>query len=142
MADGDPDVGTTVAPSGFRARLARRPVLLQAWRVLVAVVGLVVLALGIVAIPYPGPGWLIVFTGLAILASEFAWAQRILRFARGKYDAWTAWLRRQSLPVRALVLSATGLVVVTTLWVVGAFGVVVSWVGLEGWTWLQSPLVG
>lgn len=103
------------------------------------VVGAVVLALGIVAIPYPGPGWLIVFAGLAVLASEFAWAKRVLRYARDKYDAWTDWLGRQSVVVRLAVLTATGLVVLATLYLLGALHLVAGWVGLGGWAWLQSP---
>lgn len=43
----------------------------------VAVVGIVVILIGIPLIPLVGPGWLIVFTGLAILASEFEWADRL-----------------------------------------------------------------
>lgn len=102
--------------------------------------GTVVLALGILAIPYPGPGWAIVFVGLAILASEFTWAKRVLHYARGKYDAWTDWLRRKSVPVRLGVLALTGLVVLATLWLLGALYLVAGWVGLDGWTWLRSPL--
>lgn len=106
----------------------------------VGLLGAAVLGLGIVAIPYPGPGWLIVFAGLAILASEFTWAKRVLRYARGKYEAWTDWLRRQSLVVRLLVLVATGLIVLATLYLLGALYLVAGWVGLGGWTWLRSPL--
>ncbi len=101
--------------------------------------GTLVLAVGIVAIPYPGPGWAIVFVGLAIMASEFHWARRVLHYARGRYDAWTDWLGRQSLLVRLAVLGLTGLVVVTTLYLLNAFYLVAGWVGLSGWTWLQSP---
>lgn len=43
----------------------------------VAVAGVVVILVGIPLIPLFGPGWLIVFTGLAILASEFEWAGRL-----------------------------------------------------------------
>jgi uncharacterized protein (TIGR02611 family) len=103
------------------------------------VLGTLVLAVGIVAIPYPGPGWAIVFVGLAILASEFHWARRVLHYARGRYDAWTDWLGRQSLLVRLAVLGLTGLVVVTTLYLLNAFYLVAGWVGLSEWTWLQSP---
>ncbi|WP_369794636.1 PGPGW domain-containing protein [Kutzneria sp. 744] len=39
-----------------------------------AIAGFAVLALGIVLIPYPGPGWLVFFAGLAILATEFTWS--------------------------------------------------------------------
>ncbi len=43
----------------------------------VAVAGMVVILIGIPMIPLIGPGWLVVFTGLAILASEFEWAGRL-----------------------------------------------------------------
>lgn len=109
---------------------------------MVGVVGGVVLLAGIVAIPYPGPGWLIVFAGLAILATEFVWAHRLLMFARGKYDAWVAWLRHQPLIIRLGVLTLTGLVVMTTLYLLNAFYLVAGWVKLDGWTWLRSPFFG
>ena len=94
------------------------------------------------ACPDPmGPGWLVVFAGLAILATEFEWAGRVLRFAKRYYDAWVAWLKRQNLLVKALVLAATGLVVAVTCWLLGAFALVGGWFGLE-WSWLQSPIFG
>jgi uncharacterized protein (TIGR02611 family) len=52
-------------------------------RVLVGVAGGFVTLLGVVALVAPGPGWLIIFTGLGILATEFAWAARALTKARG-----------------------------------------------------------
>ena len=51
-------------------------------RVIVGVLGGVITLLGVVALVAPGPGWLIIFTGLGILASEFAWAARLLRQAK------------------------------------------------------------
>lgn len=97
------------------------------------------LIIGIVAIPYPGPGWLILFAGLAILATEFQWAKRVLRWTRARYDTWTSWLRRQRPPVRLAVIGATGAVVLVTLWLVNAFGLVVGWLGVDG-DWVRSPL--
>jgi uncharacterized protein (TIGR02611 family) len=126
-------------PLGFRARIEEKPTLRRAYRIGVAVLGGLVLVAGVIMIPYPGPGWLVVFGGLAILATEFHWAQRVLHFARGKYDAWTDWLGRQSLLVRLAVLALTGLVVVATLYLLNAFYLVASFVGLGDWTWLQSP---
>jgi uncharacterized protein (TIGR02611 family) len=55
----------------------------------------VVLVAGIIMIPYPGPGWLVVFIGLAILGTEFDWARRLLSYARSRYDRWNAWQHRQ-----------------------------------------------
>ena len=51
-------------------------------RVVIAVMGGTVLALGIVCIVLPGPAFLVIPAGLAILAIEFAWARRWLRSAR------------------------------------------------------------
>ena len=62
----------------WRDRLRDRPTAEFGYRIAVAVIGLAVLAVGIVAIPYPGPGWAVVFVGLAILATEFDWARRLL----------------------------------------------------------------
>ena len=52
-------------------------------RVLVGFIGGLITLIGVVALVAPGPGWLIIFTGLGILASEFAWAARVLTTAKG-----------------------------------------------------------
>ena len=127
--------------TGRRHRFRRNPALNLTYRIGVGVVGGLVLVAGVLMIPYPGPGWLVVFAGLAILATEFEWAGRVLRFAKRYYDAWVAWLKRQNLLVKALVLAATGLVVAVTCWLLGAFALVGGWFGLE-WSWLQSPIFG
>ncbi len=44
--------------------------------------GFLVLIVGIIAIPAPGPGWLIVALGLGILAQDFVWAERALNIVR------------------------------------------------------------
>jgi Putative transmembrane protein (PGPGW) len=51
-------------------------------RLAILVAGLAVVAVGIVLIPAPGPGWLVVFAGLAILATEFTWAEMLLERAK------------------------------------------------------------
>lgn len=110
-------------------------------RVGVAVVGGVVLLVGIVTIPYPGPGWLIVFAGLAILATEFKWARRILHVAKDKYTYWQQWLQQQNMWTRAVVLIATGLVVILTLWLLNVFGMITTVLHLQ-LPWLSSPFLG
>jgi uncharacterized protein (TIGR02611 family) len=119
--------------------LRSSPTLRLVYRIGVGVVGTLVLVAGILMIPYPGPGWLVVFAGLAILATEFAWAKRALRYGRARYDAWTAWLARQPWWIKLVVLGATAVVVLTTLWLLNTFGLVGGWLGLK-WTWLRSPL--
>jgi uncharacterized protein (TIGR02611 family) len=124
--------------SGFRARVARRPTLNFAYRIGVAVVGVGVLALVVVAIPYPGPGWVIVFAGLGILASEFAWAHRILLWLRDKYKQGMAWFSERGLVVRVGAAVATFALVVATLWLLNTFGMVGKWIGVD-WQWVRSP---
>jgi uncharacterized protein (TIGR02611 family) len=48
------------------------------WRVVIGIVGGLVTALGAIALVGPGPGILIVIAGLGILATEFAWAARVM----------------------------------------------------------------
>lgn len=52
-------------------------------RLIVAVVGFTVLAIGIAMIALPGPAFIVIPVGLGILAIEFAWARRLLK--RVKY---------------------------------------------------------
>jgi uncharacterized protein (TIGR02611 family) len=107
-------------------------------RVFTAVIGGAVVVIGAVLIPYPGPGWLIVFSGFAILATEFAFAARALDWLKVKYEAWVNWLKRQNRTIQGLVLMATGLVVIVTLWLLNTYGLINSLLHLE-WDWLQSP---
>lgn len=39
--------------------------------------GFAVVGAGIILLPLPGPGWVIIFAGFAILATEFAFAERV-----------------------------------------------------------------
>ncbi len=111
----------------------------QAKKGFIGVAGGIVLVAGVIMIPYPGPGWLVVFAGLGILSTEFEWAQRLLHFARGKYDAWVEWVKRQNAGVKAAIWLATALVVVVTIWLLNGYGLVNGWLGL-GWDWVRSPL--
>jgi uncharacterized protein (TIGR02611 family) len=67
---------------GFREFLRRYPVLNTTWQIGVFTVGATVLGAGVAMMVTPGPGWLAIFVGLAILATEFAWAQRALNQAK------------------------------------------------------------
>jgi hypothetical protein len=51
-------------------------------RVMIFVVGSTALAIGVAMILLPGPAFIVIPAGLAILAIEFAWARRWLRSAR------------------------------------------------------------
>ena len=51
-------------------------------RVIVSVVGITVLLIGIALLVLPGPAFIVIPVGLAILASEYAWARRWLKKVR------------------------------------------------------------
>jgi uncharacterized protein (TIGR02611 family) len=58
-------------------------------RILVTVAGFTVLAIGIAMLVLPGPAFVVIPLGLAILASEFPWAKRLR-------DKTLSWLRRRA----------------------------------------------
>lgn len=67
----------------------------------IALIGGTVLLLGIAMLVLPGPGLPTIAAGLAILATEFFWARRALRKAKGtaakvrRKSGLAAWLRRR-----------------------------------------------
>ena len=62
-------------------------------RIVVAVTGGAVLVTGVIAIFLPAPGVLLIFLGLAILATEFEWAGRIHRRATEHLARIVRWLK-------------------------------------------------
>jgi uncharacterized protein (TIGR02611 family) len=76
---------------GIRHGIERRPVLRRSYRVLVGVLGGVIAVGGLLLVPLPGPGWLVVFLGLAILGTEFAWAKRLAAFTKRQLSRFWAW---------------------------------------------------
>ncbi|MET2010717.1 TIGR02611 family protein [Microbacterium chocolatum] len=80
-----------------RAFIARHPLLQVAYRIAIGVVGTVVSVLGLILVPLPGPGWLVVFLGLAILGTEFHWARRISLWGKRMLERfWTWWRARRA----------------------------------------------
>jgi tellurite resistance protein TerC len=54
----------------------------QAKRLVIIVIGFTILAVGIAMIVLPGPSILVIPVGLAILATEFIWARKLLTLVR------------------------------------------------------------
>ncbi len=132
--DGGRSLRERVRRTHWRRRLAARRPLDHAYRLILGAVGGLVVAVGLVTIPLPGPGWLTVIAGLFLLATEFVWAERLLDFTRRHVRAWTDWLGRQRAWVRILVALATAAcvygVVVVVLHVMGVPDWVPGWVPL------------
>lgn len=82
-------------------------------RVGTIVVGFIVLIGGIIMMALPGPGILTVIAGLAILAQELAWAERLLEYVkkRAKYDE----LKEQPVWIQVVMWTLTIAAVVASI---------------------------
>jgi hypothetical protein len=65
-------------------------------RLVVFVVGMTVVLVGVALLVLPGPGMLGIALGLAILATEFVWARRLLKGVKDQARAAANSLRRGS----------------------------------------------
>jgi uncharacterized protein (TIGR02611 family) len=63
-----------------------RLTLKKAKRIVIAVVGFTVLAVGVAMIVLPGPAIVVIPIGLGILATEFIWARSLLHRLRERAD--------------------------------------------------------
>jgi uncharacterized protein (TIGR02611 family) len=108
----------------IRIRAATAPGGRSAVKLAVAIVGSAVVLLGLALVPLPGPGWLIVFGGLAILSIEFVWARRLLDWVRARVQAWTRWVANLHWLVRiTLGLAVLGVLVIAAwFWIKYEFG--------------------
>ncbi len=136
----DPPVG----PSGRRGRLHRRlhahPVLSAATKLVVTLVGGLVVFAGVVMLFTPGQGILAIVLGLAILATEYAWAERWL--SKAKHRAAEARRRAAEMDsaVRRRRLLLAGAVLLVVVGAAVAYLVAFGWpsVAVDGWDWVQS----
>lgn len=58
----------------------------QAKRLVVMVVGFTILAAGVAMIVLPGPAIVVIPVGLALLATEFIWARKLLAMAKERVE--------------------------------------------------------
>lgn len=65
-------------------RSVARSILRNSVRASISAAGFAVLGLGLVLLVTPGPGLVVVIAGLAILATQYAWAERALDTARSR----------------------------------------------------------
>jgi uncharacterized protein (TIGR02611 family) len=120
MSQSDPVTETPPeehSPPGLLDRIRANPTGRLALKVGIGVLGGLVVAIGIVLIPFPGPGWAIVILGLAIWAVEFVWAKHLLRFTKRHVQSWTHWVLKQSLPIRALIGLAGFIFISAVVWI-------------------------
>ena len=87
IADGErPDRPIRRMLRGIRGAIERRPGLRRVYRVAVGVLGGTIAAGGLLLVPLPGPGWLVVFLG-----TEFPWAKRLAAFTKRQLARFWGW---------------------------------------------------
>ncbi|MGV9856692.1 TIGR02611 family protein [Streptomyces sp. NPDC003442] len=124
----DPKKGPVWGSRAPRFIKRSRPLHLS-WQVGVFIVGLAVVVLGVILLPLPGPGWLVIFAGMAIWATEFVWAQLVLAWTKRKvteaaHRALDPRVRRRNLILTTIAVVICAVAVSAYVW---KFGVVMPW---------------
>ncbi|MEU1052889.1 TIGR02611 family protein [Streptomyces sp. NPDC005876] len=106
-----------------------RRMLHLSWQVGVFVIGLAVVVVGIVMLPLPGPGWVVIFAGMAIWATEFVWAQLVLRWTKRKVTEAAQRALDPAVRRRNIILTSAGLVIIAAIagFYLWKFGLVMPW---------------
>ncbi|MFJ4618779.1 TIGR02611 family protein [Streptomyces sp. NPDC088812] len=92
-----------------------RRVLHLSWQVGIFVVGLAVVVAGIIMLPLPGPGWIVIFGGMAIWATEFVWAQLVLRWTKRKVTEAAQRALDPKVRRRNIILTSIGLLIIAVI---------------------------
>jgi uncharacterized protein (TIGR02611 family) len=131
VANSEADVAKDEAPLGSRAPefVKARRMLHLSWQVAIFIVGLAVVVAGVIMLPLPGPGWVVIFGGMAIWATEFVWAQLVLRWTKRKVTEAAQRALDPKVRRRNIILTSIGLVIVGALlgFYVWKFGIVMPW---------------
>ncbi|MFE9042138.1 TIGR02611 family protein [Streptomyces sp. NPDC007818] len=122
--DGQAELGSR-APEFIKSRRG----LHLSWQVGVFIVGLAVIVAGILMLVFPGPGWLVIFAGMAIWATEFVWAQIVLRWTKRKVTEAAQRALDPKVRRRNITLTVIGVVIIAALcgWYLWKFGLVMPW---------------
>lgn len=141
FATGDP-VGAQrpKEPGKLYRRLHANPVLALTTKIVVAVVGILVTLTGVVMLVTPGPAFVLIPLGLAILSTEFLFARRWLEWARAKAENAKRHSDAMDPAVRRRRLVLTGLVVLVVVALVAWYVAVYDWPSraVNSWNWVQS----
>ena len=90
----------------------------MAWRVVIGASGLIIIVIGLILLVLPGPGWVTIFLGLGLWATEFTWARSLLNFARRQVRAWTRWIGRQPRWLSIGIGGAGVILVAAVVWII------------------------
>ena len=77
----------------WRESIKDKPVPFFFYKFTIIMVSFIIIVIGIIGIPAPGPGSLIIFAGLSLLATEVLWAKRQVRFIKLHFLRLRKWAR-------------------------------------------------
>ncbi|MFI6014294.1 TIGR02611 family protein [Streptomyces sp. NPDC051243] len=122
--DGEQGLGSR-APEFVKARR----MLHLSWQVGVFIIGLAIVVAGIIMLPLPGPGWVVIFGGMAVWATEFVWAQLVLRWTKRKVTEAAQKALDPKVRRRNIILTTIGLLIMAVLVgiYVWKFGIAMPW---------------
>ncbi len=94
----------------WRRKIRQNPRQLAVYRVAVGIAGLILIALGFVTGPLPGPGGIpLVLLGLAIWSSEFEWAHKLMMSLKAHLHSFRQWSRPKQVLFWVVFFSCCGL---------------------------------
>lgn len=120
--------------------LHSNPALALTTKIVVTLVGSLVLLAGVVMIFTPGQGILMIILGLAILATEYAWAARWLKKAKEKAEEAKRRAEQMDPKVRRRRLLITAAITVVIAAALVWYLAVYDWptFAVNSWDWVQS----
>lgn len=124
----------------LHARMHRNPVTGFITKIVVTLVGVLVMTAGLIMMVTPGPGIVGLVLGLAILSTEWRWADRWLDAARAAARNAAEKAREMDPAVRRRRIAAVVLLVVAAALLVSGLLRLFGWpeVAIDGWDWVQS----
>jgi uncharacterized protein (TIGR02611 family) len=108
----------------WREQIARYRALHVTWQITVLTIGTAIICAGLAMLVLPGPGWAAIFVGLAVLSTEFLWAERLLGWTKRQartaaHRALDPRHRRRNQAIFAVIVLA---LVLGSWWYVATFG--------------------
>ncbi len=107
----------------WRRKIRQNPTKLAIYRIAVGIGGLLLVCLGFVSGPLPGPGGIpLILFGLAIWSSEFRWANRLMQWFRLQLRKYRGWTPRRKIVFWIAFFACCGLIGFTVVVVAGIPG--------------------
>jgi len=124
----------------LHSRLHSNPALSLTSKIVITVVGTLVFLGGLVMLVTPGPAFVLIPLGLAILATEWDWADRLLQVAKKKAKEAKARAESMDPKVRRRRLLLTGLAFILVFGGAATYVAVNDWpsFAVSMWDWIQG----